>query len=380
MPKLSFFIFCLMFFALSFGVAAMAALVPSVAVDFDVIPEQAIKLTWLYMLPYGLVALIWGPLSRGFKLRRLLLAVSSGFFLSSLGFSLSGTIKQAFLFRFLMGSFGCGFVPLAFITIGKSIKARDKSRYIGALFAVSYLSTFISVFLSGFLYWRFIYLVPAFLSLVVFILVLTCLHDFDFRSKAFKISYYRTFRDKKALRLFLVIMASSFFYHSLQQRLGLYLSEYFSLKQFIISLIFTVSTFSSIGAEFLGGFFASRFGNVRIARFGFFLMAGFCLLLFGINDYRFLFAAIFLWGSGWSLTHVGISTYLTGLKDSVLRDASSLNSALRFSFGGLGAFAGGLLATSIGGFHILFVIVAASVLMLGLFLGRILLKQEAQAV
>ena len=89
-----------MFFALSFGVAAMAALIPSVAVDFGVDARYALRLTWLYMLPYGIVALVWGPLTRSLKVRRLFFIVSLGFSISSVCFSLSQTINQAFLFRF----------------------------------------------------------------------------------------------------------------------------------------------------------------------------------------------------------------------------------------------------------------------------------------
>ncbi|MCQ9205859.1 MAG: MFS transporter [Omnitrophica bacterium] len=371
MPRLSFFIFCSMFFALSFGVAAMAALVPSIATNFGVSLGSAMKLTWLYMLPYGLVALIWAPLTRVTKVKRLLLFTSFGFFISALCFSLSSTIGYAYLFRFLTGCFACGFVPLALITIGKTIPSHKKGKYIGTFFGVAYVSTFISVFLSGFLNWRVIYLIPSLLSLGVFILVLTHLKDFDFRKPKFKISYLQTFKEKEALRFFLVIMLASFLYHGLQQRLGMYLHQQYSLQQIAISAIFTVSTLSAIIFEFSGGFLSSRLGNIKIAKIGFILMSVFSLALFFIRDYKFIFVGIILWGSGWALTHVGLSAHLTNFPDKILRDASSLNSALRFSFGGLGAFMGGVLV-SIANFKVLFIAVALSVFFLGFNLNKII--------
>lgn len=71
-----------------------------------------------------------------------------------------------------------------------------------------------------------------------------------------------------------------------------------------------------------------------------------------------------------ALTHVGLASHLTLFPDRILRDASSLNSTLRFSFGGLGAFLGGLLV-SIAGFKALFIVVGLSIFFLGLNLKKI---------
>ena len=371
MPKISFLIFCLIFCTVSFGVAAMAALIPSIAAHFGVSPDYAIRLTWLYMLPYGVVALFWAPLTRIIKIKKILLFATAGFFLSALLFSLSRSIHQAFIFRFLMGAFACSFVPLSLITVGKVIDAESKAKYVGTFFGLSYISTLVSVFLSGFIHWRIIYLIPAVSSLAIFALVLTHLHDFDFRKTSFKISYLETLKDKNASRFFLVIILGSMLYHSLQQRLGVYLSQTFSLTQVVISTIFTIATLAAIAFEFSGGFLSSRFGNLRVARIGFILMSVFTLGLIFTRQYRPLFFFIVLWGSGWALTHVGLSTHLTNFPDRILRDASSLNSSLRFSAGGLGAFLGGVLVT-MAGFKFLFWLVAVSIFLLGFYLEKFL--------
>ena len=375
MPRSSFLIFCLLFFAVSFGVAAMAALVPSVADYFGIAKEQALPLTWLYMLPYGVFALFWAPLTRIIKIKKLLLITTFGFFLSSLFFSFSANIGQAFIFRFCMGIFGCSFVPIVLITIGKVVQSSKKAKYIGMFFALSYVSTFVSVFLSGFFSWRIIYLIPALLSLVVFILITTKLYDFDFRREKFKISYFDTLGDKKAMNFFIVIMLASFLYHSLQQRLGVYLSDSYSLNQLAISSIFTVATLFAIVFEFSGGFLCSRFGNIFMSRIGFILMSLFSLLLLAVRRYELIFFIIILWSSGWALTHVGLSSHLAHFPDKILRDSSSLNSAIRFSFGGLGAFLGGVLV-SVVGFKIFFLIVGLSVLFLGVNLSKIIQERK----
>jgi len=373
MPKVSFYIFCLMFFVISFGVSAMAALIPSIAVYFGIAKAQALPLTWLYMLPYGVFALIWAPFTRVVKVKKILLVATLGFFLSSLFFSLSRSIGQAFVSRFLMGCFGCSFVPLVFIIIGKIVPSKKKAKTIGAFFAFSYLSNFISVFLSGF-FEKFplgLYLIPSFASLLVFILVLKKLEDFDFRVDKFKISYFDTLKDKKIINFFLVVTLGSFLYHGLQQHLGVYLSENFSLDQMAISSVFTVATLAAIIFEFSGGFLSARFGNIKISSIGFILMSVFAFFLIFIGNDKLIFLMIALWGAGRALTHVGLASHLTSFPDRILRDASSLNSSLRFSFGGVGAFLGGLLV-SIAGFKVLFVVIFLSIFFLGFNLKKII--------
>ena len=373
MPKVSFYIFCLMFFVISFGVSAMAALIPSIAIYFGIAKAQALPLTWLYMLPYGVFALFWGPFTRIVKIKKIFLITTLGFFVSSFLLSFANSIEQAFLFRFLMGCFGCSFVPLVLIVVGKIVPSVDKAKTIGIFFTFSYLSNFVSVFLSGFFesFPLAIYLIPSLASLLVFILIFNKLEDFDFRVDKFKISYLDTLGDKKAINYFIVIILGSFLYHALQQRLGIYLSERFLLEQMAISSVFTVAILAAIVFEFSGGYLSARFGNIKISSIGFILMSIFALSLIFISSSKLILLMIVLWGAGMALTHVGLASHLTLFPDKILRDASSLNSSLRFSFGGLGAFLGGLLV-SIAGFKALFIVVFLSIFFLGFNLKKII--------
>ncbi|MBD3245772.1 MAG: MFS transporter [Candidatus Omnitrophica bacterium] len=376
MPRKHFWVFCLLFFTLSFGVAATAALVPSIAEYFGRPKEEAIRLTWLYMLPYGIFALFWAPLTRVVRIKTLLTCATAGFSVAAFLFSFAPTLPHAFLYRFLMGSFGCSFVPLSLIAVGKTVDSGKKGKYIGTFFSLSWVSTLISVFLSGFIPWRMIYLVPAVLALCACLLVRLWLEDLDFRQKGVGVSYLRTLRDPAAFSFFLVIMAGSFLYHGVQQRLGMFFADAFSLRQVVISSIYTLATLSAIVFEFTGGHLCSRFGNIPVTRVGFFVMSGFILLLLCSRQMPVLIWSIPLWGAGWALTHVGISSRLTDFPDQVMRDASSLNSSLRFTFGGLGAFAGGLLLNIVG-FGFLFLIMGTGIVLLGAVLPKMLGRRGA---
>ena len=74
MKRRTFVILCIEGALLSFNVAASAALVPSIAREFVLSQFLVGKIVWLYMLPYGLAALAYGPLVRSFDAKKIELA------------------------------------------------------------------------------------------------------------------------------------------------------------------------------------------------------------------------------------------------------------------------------------------------------------------
>ncbi|MDD5080893.1 MAG: MFS transporter [Candidatus Omnitrophica bacterium] len=370
MKKTDFFTFCLTFLTLSFGVTAMAALVPAVAHDFNVSGKEAIKLTWLYMLPYGLFAVIWGPLTRVVKIRNIFAFTVGGFFLSAMLLSMAMSINLTFIFRFLMGCFGSSFIPLALISVAKTVRKEEKSKYIGVFFAISYFSTMLSVFLSGFIYWRFIYFAQACISLVLLCMVIFYMENFDFTNEKSKISYAKTLTNGQAMRFLFIVGCASFLYHAVWQRFGLFLNEEMGMVQTIISVLFTVSTFGAVIFEFAGGLLVARVKSLKVVRYGFFTMC-FIFLFILTRNISLMFFIVFVWGGAWALTHVALSSYLTNLPDNVLRDVSSLNSSFRFLFGGLGALFGGVVV-NLFGFSVLFFICGAGLFFLGYFCKNLL--------
>jgi predicted MFS family arabinose efflux permease len=47
------------------------------------------------------------------------------------------------------------------------------------------------------------------------------------------------------------------------------------------------------------------------------------------------------WGFGWTMSHAGLSTFLTDLDSRYMKEISSLNSSVRFMAGGAGVVLGG---------------------------------------
>lgn len=373
--KKTFFFLSSLAFILSFSVQATAALLPTLAEYFNQNPVKVGKLIWIYMLPYGLCALIWSPLSRKFSIKKILLFCLTFFSIAAFAVTFSFNLLSAFLGRLGMGVFGSALIPLSLITIGKECNSKERPKHVGLFFSIGFGSGLLGVFLSGVLPWRFIYGIPALLGIGALLFGLKYLDDLDYRGK-FKISYLATFKDKSALKLFSFIFILSFLYHSVQQWLGVYLADKYNFSQFSVSFALTISVMAAIFSESIGGFLSSRFGSSNIASLGLLSMVLFLAFSLTIGMPTAMFFLIIFWGMGWAFNHVGLSSYLTGLPDKYLRDASSLNSSLRFVSGGIGTYLGGQ-AISKFGFSLHFIIVGVLILIVAFLIKNTLVVSNA---
>ncbi len=376
--KPTFIFLCSLVIILSFSVQATAALLPTLAEYFGRPAVTVGRIIWLYMVPYGLCALVWAPLSRKLPVKKIILFCLAVFSLSALSVALSFNLSMAFAGRLFMGVFGSAVVPLSLITIGKEFDYKNRAKYIGLFFSCGFGSGLLGVFLSGILPWRFIYGIPALLGITAVFLGYIYLKDYDYTG-GFRISYIDTFKDKGVLKLFFFIFALSFCYHSVQQWLGVYLAQKYAFNQFSISFALTLSALAAIFSESIGGILTGRFGPAVIACCGILSMGIFLFATLAVNVAWAVFILIVFWGTGWAFNHVGLSSFLTGLPDRFLRDASSLNSSLRFIAGGLGTYLGGKII-SVWGFSFHFAGIGALILGLAFFLRKSLKVNKPQEV
>ncbi len=343
MSNLTFLILSLEGAILSFNVAATAALVPSIAADFGVSQFLAGKVIWLYMLPYGAAALLYGPLVRRIDAKKVELFCMLFFSLANLLATLSTRVYALFLGRFLMGAFGASVIPLGIILIARHVEAGKRGKYVGNFFAITFVASLAGLILSGLIHWRYIYLIPAISGLILCIPMIIFLPSFKPNAALLKISYLDSFRNKKILYLFTYIFIISLLYHGAQQWLGVYFSTKYGFSQFVISSLITLTSLSGIFGEVLGGHFADSFGRVRTINLGIAFMIVSIFTLQARLPFLMLAVLMVAWGLGWTLNHAGMSTILTDLPDKFLNEAASLNSSVRFVAGGAGVALAGVL-------------------------------------
>lgn len=343
MKRSTFIILCLQGAVLSFNVAASAALIPSIAAEFEVGAFFIGTIVWIYMLAYGTAALIYGPLLRVAEAKKIILGCLFLFSCANFLAGISPNIKSIFAARFFMGVFGAAFIPIALILIARGIEPERRGRYVGGFFGATFIASLFGLFLSGIIAWRLIYLIPSSAGFILCFFVYFYLPYFRQKQERFRINYLPALRDKRVLAVFSYIFFISLFYHGVQQWLGVYFFNRYQLSQFIISMLITLTSFSGIFGELLGGWLSDSLGRIKTVDLGIGLMILSVFLLIFHLPLLILYLLMVAWGLGWTFNHAGLSTLLTDLPKEFLNESASLNSSVRFLAGGVGAFLGGLL-------------------------------------
>src|SRR3990167_3767619 len=91
------FLACLGNIAISFNTGAVAAAIPLIASDFQSTDFVVSQIVPYYMIPYGLGALLYAPLTRFFAYRAILSAAMAFFALSSVITGISQSLPAMFL-------------------------------------------------------------------------------------------------------------------------------------------------------------------------------------------------------------------------------------------------------------------------------------------
>ncbi len=343
MRRTTFTLLCLEGAVLSFNVAATAALVPSIAKEFNVSGFVAGRVTWLYMLPYGAAALLYGPLVRKFDAKKVELVCFFLFCAANLLAAAAADIKMLYAARILMGVFGASVVPLVLILISQYGEPENKGKLTGIFFSATFVASLLGLSLSAVLPWRMIYLLPAAFGFLVWVHMYRYLQDFKRTIGDFAVHYHKVFRNKTVVLVLSYIFFVSLFYHGVQQWLAVFFSKAYGFDQCLISILITLTSLSGIIGEAAGGWFSDSLGRVKVANLGIALMILSVLALCAKLPLAAIAIVMLVWGFGWTLNHAGLSTLLTDLPKEFINESASLNSSIRFISAGIGVAIGSIL-------------------------------------
>lgn len=295
------------------------------------------------MLPYGFAALLYGPLARAWDAKKIEFWCLLFFSLANLVVGMAQGIQGVFIGRFFMGIFGASVIPLGLILISHHIEPQKRGKYVGMFFGSTFIASLAGLFLSGIMPWRLIFIIPAGLGLVLCFAIQAYLPSFKNEKGTFRINYLSALKNKQIAGLFAYIVLISVFYHGVQQWLGVYFDRRFSFNQLTISMLITLTSLSGIFGEGFGGLLSDKIGRLKTVNLGLALMILAVFLLLFRSPLFVLAVVMIIWGLGWTFNHAGLSTMLTDLPKEFLNEVASLNSSLRFTCGGIGAFLGGVL-------------------------------------
>lgn len=357
-----FLILCLAQITISFNLAAVAAVIPSISRELLLPDWQVARIVPHYLWAYGLGALIYAPLTRWFSIRRLLAVALLVFSLTSLYCGITQSLSVLLIANLINGCAAASVVPLGLLTIGKLFSKSVRGRAVGLFFSSSFISSLLGVVASGTIHWSFLFIIPFILGIITVIILILKRSPGIAAAEGRAVDYRKALTAPNVVQIFAFIFAMSFLYHGVYKWYGVYLDREYHLNQATISsLIFLTSLTGALGQN-LGGALTDFKGRLFSVRLGLCVLGISTFLLAGHYPVVCVGIILGLISAGWTVCHNGISTVLTDFPDTYRSEMASLNSSVRFLSGGLGFYLSGFLIQK--SFALNFSLIGVMILML----------------
>lgn len=327
---------CLGNVAISFNTGAVAAAIPLIAADFQTTDFAVARIVPYYMIPYGLGALLYAPLTRFFAYRAILITAMAVFAIFSLISGMSQSLTTIFAAQVAAGIAAASSTPLGLMMIGDFFEKNVRGRLVGTYFGCSFFAAVGGMIFMGTLHWRWLFLVPAVLGALTAVCWIFSSNALVNQGHKGSIDYLKALSKPHVRNVFLLIFAMSFLYHGVHKWYGVFLTREYGLDKGTISLILVIAALAGLTGQQIGGYLSDKKGRLTASYVGMGALAAGVVLLsvhFPIPLVVVIFALIAI---GWTISHNSVSTVLTDFPDDDRPLIASLNSSVRFISGGLG--------------------------------------------
>jgi predicted MFS family arabinose efflux permease len=372
------FLLCLQGALISFNISSIAGIIPAMSRAFGIPDFTMGSIIVAYMIPYGVAALLYGPLSRVVNTKKIALYCLFIFSISSFVSGIVDSFNLLMLSRVVAGIAASAIIPLSLALIGYSMPYEKRGKAVGIFFSVTFASSVSGVFLSGLVDWRWMFLIPALGGGIVFVVALALFPSVERKQKGLKVNYLRVLFRDEGRSVFVYIFLVAFIYSGIYSWLGVFFAHKFGLNQWWISVSLTSVGLGGVLGELVGGIFADRKGRILAAACGVFLLFITTVGIVYTSSFLVLGLLLFLHGLAWTINHSALSTMLTDFPSHRRAEATSLNSALRFVSGGIGTAVTGFWIAR--GFNPTFLVYAFLFLMLALLTRVMLVSPLAHKV
>ncbi len=336
--KIAYILICLGCITISFNVAAITAVIPVISAELMLPDFKVSQIIPYYMIPYGIGALIYAPLTRRFSYRSVLWFTMGVYAISSFMCGWIYFLECFLIARVCMGIAGASAIPLGLMIIGEFFNKQIRGRLVGVFFGCSFVASVAGIFISGILDWRWLFFIPAILggitSLSFIILPSSILNK---KHKA-SVNYLEAFKNFKIREVFLFICLISALYHGVRNWFGVYLSRIYHLEKFAISMIFVLAALGGLAGQLIGGYLSDKKSRLFSCYVGILGLSISTMLLAGKYPLVIVAVIMTIISMSWTIGHNGISTVLTDFPDNDRPVIASLNSSVRFVSGGIGFF------------------------------------------
>ncbi len=327
---------CLGCFVISFNVAAISAAVPEISRDLRYSDFEVARIIPYYLMPYGIGALLYAPLTRFFSFRRILCLVMAFYGLACYVCSVATDLNVLLAGRVAMGISGAGVIPMGLMLIGEHFDKSIRGRLVGVFFSHAFIASIAGLVVGAYADWPMIFRVPAAASGILLVMFGFYRSDILGSRHSGRINYLAVLGNVRIRRVFMYIFAISFLYHGVHKWYGVFLSRVYGFDKVAINVMIVLTVIGGMLGQLTGGYLTDKKGRRFTVQAGVIgLSIGIALLYLNQPVYilGIVLTAISIF---WTVGHNGISTVLTDFSDADRPAVASLNSAVRFISGGLG--------------------------------------------
>ena len=343
-----------------------------ISVEFGLPDFEVSKIIPFYLMPYGIGALIYAPLTRFVTYRVVLASTMTLFAVTCFVCGSAQSLGYILAARVLMGITAASAIPLGLMIIGELFEKHMRGRLIGGFFSCAFIASLAGIALSGVANWRWLFYVPSVLSVLLAVGFMLFGTEYLSRRHVGHVNYLRTLKNVKIRNVFIFIFAISFLYHGVHKWYGVYLSRVYGFTQLQISGYFIIAALGGMFGQLAGGVLSDKKGRLVSCRAGILGLSAGVMLLAGWYPPALLGLIIALVSTGWTVGHNGLSTVLTDFPDEDRPMIASLNSSVRFISGGIGFSVSAFFVEK--SFGLTFLVIGMLMLFLSFVLKRIVVE------
>ncbi len=339
-------------FVVSAEARVVAPLLPTIATSLGVSVAAAGSAVTLYLLPYGLCQIGYGPLGDRIGKFRVIRGAMLLLGVGTVACALAPSLLVLDLFRLITGVAAAAVFPMALAHLGDTLPYADRPRAIGVLMTGAAIGQTLSMAIGGaigqLLSWRVVFLLYGLVGIAIGV----WLASFDVgratatappQGRPWWFAHRDLLARPAARALYITAAMEGFFAFGPFTYVTALLQVRDGLSQIVASLLVTANGVGALVAARLVARAAGRLGERGCLIAGG-LAAGLpYLVLAAPVDWRVVPLLLFIMGSGWVVAHQVLQTRATEVDPTARGSSLSLFAFSLFVGGSLGTTAHGLL-------------------------------------
>lgn len=329
----------------------VSPILPAIAAELNITLSDAGLLITAYMIPFGLLQLIFGPLADRWGKKQI---VSSAMILFTVAAGLCAIGVGLFdlaLYRVLTGAFAAAVMPISVALLGDIFPLKERQGAIGTFIGISFLGQGLSMAIGGaiayFLSWRGVFALYALLAVIPTAALLKSYASLPSnknpQARLLK-PYLKLVRNKSALGVYLLIIVEGFFMVGGFSFLGAYIFQNYDFNYLQIGLIMTGFGLATLLGGRVSGKLAALLGPRKLLILGL-LLAGLADIVLSQHgkELAVLVICVALLGLGFIFAHSVLLTRSTEFDPKARGAVMSLVAFCFMGSGGAGTALGGWL-------------------------------------